>query len=40
MLLWMILVTWQIAGAIDMTPEAWLIVTVACWGWNAASERK
>ena len=40
MLLWMIRVTWQIAGAIDMTPEAWLIVTVACWIWHVTAKRK
>ena len=40
MLLWMILITWQITGAIDLTAGGWMIVTVACWGWHAASKRK
>ena len=30
----------QIAGAIDMTPGAWLIVTVACWIWHVTAKRK
>lgn len=40
MLLWMILITWQITGAIGLTANGWLIVTVVCWMWHVTTKRK